>query len=175
MFARVVEQDAAHLGSGDGHEVAAAFERGALIHQTDVGFVHQGGGLHGVLAAFAAEIGAREAVQFVIDQRQKVVNCVLLSASDFPEEASDFAAIAQGGFFHRLWGNYIAWKVAAYWYCDETVALDSSLSASGPEDVRAAAAAPTEGGQALGIRGQDDLHGAGLVRIGGTRADARRD
>ena len=66
--------------------------------------MHQGGGLHGVLAAFAPEVGARQAVQFVVDQRKQVVDCVLLSASDFTEEASDLAAVAQGGFFHRLFG-----------------------------------------------------------------------
>ena len=108
MLAGVVEQDAAHLGGGHGHEMAAAFERGALVDQADVGFVHQGRGLHRVLAALAAEIGAGQTVQFVVDQGQKLVDGFLLAASDFSEQAGDFAVIAQGAFIHRLSADYNA-------------------------------------------------------------------
>jgi hypothetical protein len=31
VFASVIKENTAHLGGGYGHEVAAAFERGALI------------------------------------------------------------------------------------------------------------------------------------------------
>ena len=85
MLARVVEQDAAHLSGGHRHEVTAAFERGALVHHADVGFVHEGRGLHGVLTALTTEVGTSEAVQFVIDQGQEVVDGLPLAASDLSE------------------------------------------------------------------------------------------
>ena len=74
MLARIIEQDAAHLGGGHGHEMTAAFERCALVHHADVGFVDERRGLHGVLAALAAEVGAGQAMQLVVDQGQKIVD-----------------------------------------------------------------------------------------------------
>ena len=61
--------------------MSAAFERRALIDQTDVGFVDQGCRLQRVLAALAPEIGAGQAVQLVIDQRQELVDGVFVAAT----------------------------------------------------------------------------------------------
>ncbi len=93
MLARVVEQNAAHLRGRDGQKMSAAFHGRVLIHQADVSFMHQRGGLQRVLAALAAEIGASQAVQFVIHQRQKLVHGVLLPAPDLAQQPGYFPGI----------------------------------------------------------------------------------
>jgi hypothetical protein len=67
VLARVIEQDAAHLRRGHGQKMAPALHGGALVDQAKIGFVDQGGGLQRVLAAFAPEVAAGQAVQLVID------------------------------------------------------------------------------------------------------------
>ena len=93
MLAGVIEQDAAHLGGRHGQKMSAAFERRALVHQLDVGLVNQGRGLQRVLAALAAEVGAGQAMQLVIDQRQKLVDGVFIAAPQIPQQARDFALV----------------------------------------------------------------------------------
>jgi hypothetical protein len=84
MLAGVIEQDAAHLSGRYSQKMSPAFERRALIDQADVGFVNQGRGLQRVLAALAAEVGAGQTMQLVIDQRQELVYGVSIAAPQFP-------------------------------------------------------------------------------------------
>jgi len=66
-LARVVDQDLAHEAGGDSVEVGSIlpFDFGSA-GQTEEGFVHQGGGLQRVIAAFVAHAAARNAVQFIV-------------------------------------------------------------------------------------------------------------
>lgn len=63
-----IRQNLAHQVGGHSEEMAAALERGsALVNQSDVGFVDQGGGLQGMIAALAAHVGGRQSAKFGID------------------------------------------------------------------------------------------------------------
>ena len=75
-------------------KMSPVFKRRALVHQPDVGFVHQGRGLQRVLATLAAEVGAGQAMQLVIDQGEKLVDGVLIAAPEFTQQAGDFARVA---------------------------------------------------------------------------------
>ena len=85
MLAGVIEQDASHLGGRDCQEMSPAFERRTLVDQADVGFVHQGRGLQRVFAALAAEVGAGQTMQLVIDQRQELVDGVFIAAPEIAQ------------------------------------------------------------------------------------------
>src|ERR1043166_7209720 len=54
----------------------------------------RGRGLEGVLAAFAAKVGAGQAVQLVVDQRQELVHRVLTPLAEFLQETGHLAGIA---------------------------------------------------------------------------------
>jgi hypothetical protein len=94
MLARVIEQDASHLGRRYCQKVSAVFERRTLVDKADVGFMNQGRGLQGVLATLAAEVGAGQTMQLVIHQRQELVDGVFIATSQIPQQARDFALVA---------------------------------------------------------------------------------
>ena len=82
MLTGVIEQDTSHLGGRDSQKVPPAFKRRTLVDQPDVGLVNQGRGLQCVFAALAPEVGAGQTMQLVIDQRQELVDGVLIAASE---------------------------------------------------------------------------------------------
>src|SRR5208282_2150751 len=65
MAAAVVNQDAAHQLRRDAHELLLIFPvRLSLIGQAQIRFMHEGGGLQGVIAALPPQITGRQTSQF---------------------------------------------------------------------------------------------------------------
>ena len=57
-----------------------------VIHQTQVGFVHQGAGLERMARALALHIIVRQAAELLINDGRQVVECVLVSIAPRAEQ-----------------------------------------------------------------------------------------
>jgi hypothetical protein len=66
--AGAVDEDATHDVGGDADEVFAILPVDVFFSEAEVGFVDEGGGLEGVVAAFAAHVGGGDAVEFGVDE-----------------------------------------------------------------------------------------------------------
>src|SRR5688572_30690537 len=66
----IVQQDAPHDLRGDSEKVSAILPADVpLIHQLEIGFVDERGGLKGMAGPLAAELAAGDALQLVVNQR----------------------------------------------------------------------------------------------------------
>jgi hypothetical protein len=69
----VIDQDSAHGLSADGEKMGAALPIDTgLVDEPQIGFVHQGGWLEGVIGSFVAEMACREGFEFVVDKRHEL-------------------------------------------------------------------------------------------------------
>jgi hypothetical protein len=66
--AGAVDEDTAHDVGGDTDEVFAILPVDVLFGEAEVGFVDEGGGLEGVVAALAAHVGGGDAMEFGVDE-----------------------------------------------------------------------------------------------------------
>lgn len=88
--AGMVHEDAPHEVGGEAKEVFAVLERDtALIDQLEVKFVHEGGGLQGVAAPFAAEHGLGQLAQLGVDHREKRLASDVIAFAPLQQEAGD--------------------------------------------------------------------------------------
>ncbi len=79
----MVDENLAHHSRRYGIEVRAILvTRTAVIYQPQVSFVNQSGGLQGVILRFAPQIPFRDAVQFLVDQRNQEIERPLFAAID---------------------------------------------------------------------------------------------
>ena len=87
--ARMVHENLAHHARRYGEKVGAILvARAAVIHQAQVGFMNQGGGLQRVALRFAAQVTFRDAVQLLVDQGDEEVERPVLAAIDFRKKRS---------------------------------------------------------------------------------------
>ena len=78
--ARVIHQDAPDQLRGHAEEMGAVLPvDAALVDQPQVGFVHQGGGLQGVVGPFAPQVPAGQALEFAVDQRREALERLLVA------------------------------------------------------------------------------------------------
>ena len=83
---RVIDQNAPHNLRRDREEVRTIGPLHVLlIHETNVSFIDERGGLKGVALSFPAHVAARESVQFVVDQRIQLVERGLVAVAPFGE------------------------------------------------------------------------------------------
>ena len=100
MSPRVVDQDAPHYLRRDREEVRTIRPvHILLINQTDVGFIDQGSGLKCVVFPLPAHVTARQAVEFVVDQRVQLVQSGLLPLAPLSEQ---FSNLMSGGVLQYL-------------------------------------------------------------------------
>lgn len=72
----MIDEDLPHHGGRNSEEVRPARERHAIdVDEAKVGLVNKGGRLEGVPGSFAAEAAACHPAQFVIDERDQMVEC----------------------------------------------------------------------------------------------------
>ena len=57
--------------------------------EAKVGLVNQRGGLQGAVAEFAPQVGFGDAMQFVVDERNEVVEGLAVAAADAREKLGD--------------------------------------------------------------------------------------
>ena len=71
----IVQQDAAHDLGGDAEEVGTILPAGAaLIDELQVGLVDEGSGLQGMAGALAAELGAGDPFELLVDERRQLIH-----------------------------------------------------------------------------------------------------
>jgi len=71
--AGVVDEDVAHGAGGDAEEVGAGMGvEVAGVGEAEIGLVNEGGGGEGVAGGFAAEEGAGDAAEFVVDEGEEL-------------------------------------------------------------------------------------------------------
>jgi hypothetical protein len=88
--ARMVNENAPHDLSGDAKKVSTILPAHvSLIHQFEKRFVHERGRLKSVIPPFPTQITAREALQFAIDRRQQLLECVLAPDAPLLEQFGD--------------------------------------------------------------------------------------
>ena len=88
--AGVVDEDSSHGLGGDSEEVGPAVELGLrLVDELEVGLVDEGGGLEGVPRVFAAEEGACQGAELVVDQGEKNINRTGIPVGKAFEESGD--------------------------------------------------------------------------------------
>jgi hypothetical protein len=71
---------------------------GVVVDELEVGFVHQRGGVEGDAGAVAAQLQVRRAVQFVVDQRQQVVERLAVVIAQAPQQVRN---LSRGRSRHR--------------------------------------------------------------------------
>lgn len=70
----VLDQDTAHGFGGGAEEVGAILPAWVIAgHQTEPGFVDEGGGLQSVAVLFLGHFASGQAAQFIVDHRQQFV------------------------------------------------------------------------------------------------------
>src|SRR6266496_1197685 len=80
--AGMVQQDAAHQGSGNREKVAAVvILHLALSNETQVRLIDEGGGLQSVTGALAAHAGGSQAAEFIVNQRDELVSGLGIAAA----------------------------------------------------------------------------------------------
>jgi hypothetical protein len=85
-----VRQDAPHEGRGDAHEMRAVLPIGTrLIHQLQVSYIDQSGGLQGVALALLAHQVVRDAAQFVFHEGNQLVETVLFARTPAEQQTRD--------------------------------------------------------------------------------------
>ena len=62
----------------------------SLIHEPYIRLVDQGCRLQGMIAAFSVKIGSRKAPQFVINERQKPFDRVLIASAPLMQNLRNF-------------------------------------------------------------------------------------
>ena len=95
--AGVVDEDAAHGGRRCREEVTAVIEDEAcvgLAHQPQVGFVNQTGGVERLARFFLGHLPSSEPAQFVVDQRQKLLNRPRVAGGDLRQDVGDVGHLA---------------------------------------------------------------------------------
>ena len=85
-----VHQHAPDGLGGDGEEVGAAFPDGlVLIHEAEVGLVHEGGGLEREILSLGAEVVLGDGAEFIVENGQEEIDRSLVSGRDAFEELGD--------------------------------------------------------------------------------------
>ena len=70
----MIHQDLAHQPGGHAQEVRPVLPVDAgLIHQPQIGFIHQGGGLQGMAGPLAAHGAVGDAPEFALDEGNRLV------------------------------------------------------------------------------------------------------
>jgi hypothetical protein len=88
----VVDEHLAHHPSGDGKEVLPALEpREALVHEAQVGLVHERRGGEGVPGTFGTQDCRSASTKVVVDQREQPVGGVLVSFAPRAKELGDLS------------------------------------------------------------------------------------
>lgn len=103
----VLDEDALHGLCGDGEEAGAVDLFQALVaDEAGIGLVDQGGGLEGVVDAFAAHAGLRDGMQLVVDAREEDAALLVVTRGGGAEHARDIdageLAVAGWGWGVRL-------------------------------------------------------------------------
>jgi hypothetical protein len=68
-----------------------------LFGEAEVGFVDEGGGLEGVVAALATHVGGGDAVEFGVDEGEQLLGGVWISAVDGPQKLGNVASVVRHG------------------------------------------------------------------------------
>jgi hypothetical protein len=67
------------------------------IGQADIGFMHQGCGAQGMIGAFGEKTTRRQSAKVVVNQGNQLIECFLLSRSQFPQQPRDHLAVNRAG------------------------------------------------------------------------------
>src|SRR5205085_2246792 len=87
---RVVDQDVPHDLRSQAKELRAMFHRGtALVGQTDIRFMDQGGGLQRIGIRLTAQITGGQFAELVIDERNQLIKRSFVATAPFSQQLSD--------------------------------------------------------------------------------------
>lgn len=87
---RMIDQDLTHQPGGDSQKMRSVAKAGEVTtHHARVDFMHQGGGLKGVVGSFAPQLGRSNAPQFSIDQREQVIERLSIAAGELLQQYGD--------------------------------------------------------------------------------------
>jgi hypothetical protein len=88
----VIDKDTPHDLRADGKEVSAILPTSLLlVHQAQVGFMHQLRALQSVVRPFAAQMAVRQAAEFGVHQRREFIHGRGIASAPFLEELRDLA------------------------------------------------------------------------------------
>ena len=86
-LARVIHQDVAHQPGGHAEELCPALPiHLRMIHQLEIGFVDQRGGLQGMAGALLAHVAVGDAPQFAFHERDQPVQTLLVPGPPAEEQ-----------------------------------------------------------------------------------------
>ena len=92
--ARVVHEDAAHHPRGHGEEVCAVVPCHCLaVAQADIGLVDEGRRLEAVPYALARHAASRDAMELLVDERDQLLEGVLVARSPSEQQSGDFRVV----------------------------------------------------------------------------------
>jgi hypothetical protein len=108
--ARVIHQNAPDHLRGDAEEVRAVLPLDtALVDQAQIGFMHQGGRLQGVVGPLAPQIPRGKAAEFIVDNGRELLERLLLALAPIRQQLGDVGRHAggtgRGGFCLRGGGS----------------------------------------------------------------------
>lgn len=84
----MIHQDLPHQVGGYAEKLSARVPRGpGLVYQSQIGLVHQRGGLQGVVMPFAAQVGGGQRAELPINQRYQFVQGVFIAAAPGLEQS----------------------------------------------------------------------------------------
>src|ERR1051326_1710630 len=99
VLASVIHQNAAHHLRGDSKEMATVGPLNmVLVHQTKIGFVHEGSCLQCVVYSFALQVAGSQSVEFFVDLRNQLGERILVPIAIALEQQG----YVGGGGFHFL-------------------------------------------------------------------------
>ena len=84
----IVDEDVAHLTSGEGEEMGAVLPRYVGIHEAKICFVHEGGGGKRMVGALGCHELTGERAQLAVDQGDQFVAGVLITVAPLAEQLS---------------------------------------------------------------------------------------
>ena len=91
---RVIDENAPHYLRRDGEEMRTIGPVNVfLIDEPNVSLVDEGCGLKRVTFSLPAHVATRKAMEFVVDQRIQLVECVLVSVAPLSEQLSDLMLV----------------------------------------------------------------------------------
>ena len=92
MTAGVIDQDPAHDPRCDAKEMRSILPiRAALVDETDVGLVHERGGLQGVVRPLVAKLACGDAAKLRIDEREQLIEGSPVAATPIAQQRGDVA------------------------------------------------------------------------------------
>jgi hypothetical protein len=89
----VVDEDLPHCPGRDAEEVAAILPAHVLLlHQAQIGLMHEGGGLERVIRTLAPHVGARRPAQLAADGGKEPLPIVWRAGPPSPEQGREVVA-----------------------------------------------------------------------------------